>query len=164
MVKFRNICGQYGIPVSNFKIKIVKIWMFIMWWLMMETYVVSIILWLLWYRFHPHKYLWWQWSFSFWEVTKIVCFPRLWEARSNIYNPSEICLKLKYRKISSVHIFLNRRIFLTFTYGSDTAVLCGKFQNDSSIKINIIQDRRFPCKTACRRIIYIVIGHWVPLI
>ena len=81
----------------------------------------------------------------------------------NIGYPSETHLKLKSRDISFVHnIRFHCPIGLKFCteHGSDTAVLCAKFQNDRSTEAWVMDKRdfaRFEFKMNFGRISYIVL-------
>ena len=65
-------------------------------------------------------------------------------AVANVGYPSEICLKLNSRKISSFrNLFLSCAIILKFCteHGSDTAMLCANFQNDWTTEVCVIGER-----------------------
>ena len=85
----------------------------------------------------------------------------------NIGYPSETRLKRKSREISFVHdIRFNCPIGLKFCieHGSDTAVLCAKFQSDQSIEAWVMDKRdftRFEFKMNFGRISYIAQGPWL---
>ena len=80
-----------------------------------------------------------------------VVFPHircwLWQSYwDRFYEPSEAHLKLKSRKISFVHnVRFNCPIGLKFCieYGSDTAVLCVRFQSDRSTEAWVMGTRNF---------------------
>ena len=60
--------------------------------------------------------------------------------------PSETQHKPKSRQISFAHkLFLNYPIVLKFCteHGSDTAVLCAKFQNDWATETELMDEREF---------------------
>ena len=80
----------------------------------------------------------------------------------NIGYPSETHLKLKSAEILYVHnLLINHSIVLKFCpeHGSDTAMLCAKFQNDWTTETDFMDERdiaRFEFKMSFRRISYIV--------
>ena len=81
---------------------------------------------------------------------------------NNIDDPSENHFKLKSRKVSFFYnIHCTPRIFLKFCteHGSDTAVLCAKFQKNPSNRKESMGKRdfsRFHCKVYFGWVVYIV--------
>ena len=81
------------------------------------------------------------------------------------YNPSEILLKLKYRKVSFAFKNCIRRIFLKYRteYGIITAVLCVTFQNNAAINKEATDKRyflQFELEVDFKQNVYIVMDAW----
>ena len=107
-------------------------------------------------------------SWDEWASLKIIlCFGGTQGVLCNIGYPSETHLKLKSREYSFVHnICLGYPIILKFytEHGSDTAVLCAKFQNAWIIETDVRDEHdfaRFEFKMSFGWISYIAQHPWI---